>query len=69
MVQVDSRTLAAFCGRKLLLVDSGNSAVLGEIGLPGHVGAAAATPAGDLAFAVEEAVYRISSAIIEGFRS
>lgn len=69
MVQVDSRTLAAFCGRKLLLIDSGNSAVLGEIGLPGHVGAAAATPAGDLAFAVEEAVYRVTSDIITSFRS
>ncbi|TNJ63063.1 hypothetical protein FE784_27715 [Paenibacillus hemerocallicola] len=64
MVRVDGRTLAAFCGRKLLLIDSRSTDVSREIGLRGHVGAAAATPAGDLVFAIGEAVYRLSAASI-----
>ncbi|RKN72396.1 hypothetical protein [Paenibacillus ginsengarvi] len=70
LVVVDSRTLAAFCGNKLLLIDTVSDTVLQELELPGKVGAAAdATPTGDLIFAVGEAVYMLPSVYIAGIRS
>lgn len=52
-------TVAAFCGKKLLLIDTASGTVEREMDLPGPVRAATEHPDG-IYFAVEEALYRLS---------
>jgi hypothetical protein len=59
MVAADHRTVAAFCGSRLLLIDTDQERAIARLELPGDVKAAAAVPNGDLYFAVESTLYRL----------
>ncbi|MFC3768232.1 hypothetical protein [Paenibacillus sp. GCM10012303] len=61
--------LAAFCGSRLLFIDPHSAAVIRTVELPGSVRAATYTATGDLAFAVEEALYRVPSGFLQSVRS
>jgi hypothetical protein len=61
MVAADHRTVAAFCGSRLLLIDTDEERAIARLELPGDVQAAAAAPNGDLYFAVESILYRLPS--------